>query len=65
MIAGLAPAAESDTMTARPCAPGRKKAAGDLVVGQGLQEKSAQHFLLVGLLIANYDHENAVHGINH
>ena len=65
MIAGLAPAAESDTTTARPCALGRKKAAGDLVVGPWLQAKLEQHFLLVGLLIANIDLGNAVHGTNH
>ena len=65
LIAGHAPAAESDTTTARPCAPGRKQAAGDLVVGPGLQEKSAQHFLHVGLLIANIDRGNAVHGTKH
>ena len=57
LIAGHAPAAESDTTTARPCAPGRKQAAGDLVVGPGLQEELAQHFFLVDLLIANIDCE--------
>ena len=56
LIAGLAPAAESDTTTARPCAPARKQSAGDLVVGPGLQEESEQHFLSVGLLTANIDH---------
>ena len=55
LIGGLAPAAESDTTTARPCTPARKQSVGDLVVGPGLQEKSAQHFLPVGLLIANID----------
>ena len=56
-------AAESDTTTARPCAPALKQSSGDRVVGPGLQEKSAQHFLPVGLLIASIEGHNAVHKV--
>ena len=72
LIAGLAPAVESNTTTARPCAPARKQYVGDLVVGPGLQEKSAQHLLPVGLLIANIDqgvgierHKHGTQGTDH